>query len=500
MSATLLWFRHHDLRLDDNPALNAACARATPLLPIYIDESPMAWQPGAAARSWRHRSLAALNTALNALGSTLLLCRGDAAVILPRLCTLTGADAIHWNRRYEPAQRQHDMAIKQQLQALGIAVESHNGALLVEPWQLCKADATPYRVFTPFWKRLAAQPLTPPLNRPTQLPPPPPCPSTATDSEGNAIALTLEALALRPRSDWDRGFDECWQAGESAAQQQLQRFIDQGLMRYRQQRDLPAAAATSHLSIHLAHGEIGVRRIAATIRAQQQAFVAESGRADGSQRFSANAGESYLRQLAWREFGYHLLYHFPDTPDHPLDQRFCHYPWAQQYAATLRAWQRGESGIPIVDAAMRALWQSGWMHNRLRMVVASLLTKQLQIPWQQGAAWFWQTLIDADLANNTLGWQWVAGCGADAAPYFRIFNPLLQSAKFDPEGVFLRRWLPELRALPLPHLHQPWQAPATLLRQAGVVLDRDYPRPIVDLAAGRAAALAGYQQITAANR
>ncbi|HWU69505.1 MAG TPA: deoxyribodipyrimidine photo-lyase [Stenotrophobium sp.] len=476
MSTAILWLRR-DLRLSDHPALLAACQRHERVLPVYIhapeEEAP--WPPGAASRWWLHHSLAALGDGLAALGASLIIRRGDSLATLRSLIAETGARAVYWSRLYEPASIVRDRRVKDALRSDGIEVESFNSALLFEPWTLKTGAAGPYRVFTPFWRNASARlghpvPLAAPdrINTPEPLPP----------------GLPLDALELRPGIAWDAGFAACWQPGEAGAWAQLTGFCDQRLANYSSARDLPGSAATSSLSAHLHFGEIGPRQAVACVQAHLAGTDAPGTLA---------SGEHFVRELGWREFAHHLLYHDPQTPDTPLyADKFARFPWRTRsdHAGDLEAWQRGRTGIPIVDAGMRQLWATGWMHNRVRMIVASLLIKNLLIPWQEGARWFWDTLVDASLANNTLGWQWVAGCGADAAPYYRIFNPVLQSRKFDPQGRYLRRWLPELAALPDDVLHAPWQQPA-LLAGSG------YPLPIVDLAATRKRALSAYDAIRA---
>ncbi len=476
MPTTLLWLRR-DLRLADNPALCAAIAGADRLLPVYIhapdEEAP--WQPGAASRWWLHHSLTALAADLEARGSGLIILRGETLPTLRRLIADSGARDCHWNRCYDPALIARDTAIKQALRADGITCHSHNAALLFEPWQIKTGGGEPYRVFTPYWRRCQGQlaTLPEPLPAPTQLPPLP---------EG-LDSLPPDALDLLPQIPWDSGLRATWQPGEAGAQDRLAHLIDGALRGYADARDLPAQAGTSRLSPHLHFGEIGPRQILARLRGSAGADT-----------------DAFVRELGWREFSHQLLYHFPQTPDHPLNPRFADFPWRDNDTdndndALLAAWQHGRTGIPIVDAGMRELWHTGWMHNRVRMIVASLLTKNLRLPWQHGAHWFWDTLVDADLPNNTQGWQWSAGSGADAAPYFRIFNPVRQGERFDPDGAYVRRWCPELARLPSKWLHQPWAAPANLLQGSGVHLGRDYPRPIVDLAKTRTEALAAYDRI-----
>jgi len=476
--ASILWL-HHDLRLADNPALRAALERGGPVIPVYIDSSADegAWAPGAAARWWLHHSLASLGAALQARGSALILKRGPALATLRALCCECGADAVYWNRRYEPALRARDAAIETGLRSAGLLAESRGGALLAEPGTVLTQDRAPYQVYTPFRRRLLEQ-LQPATARaaPATLPAPSRWPET----------LGLAGLQYLPPIAWDSGIASAWQPGEAGAARQLRSFIDSALGRYAEARDQPGIRGSSRLSPHLHHGELSVRQV-------WQAVLQSTQPADASGR------AKFLDELVWREFAWHLLHHFPHTTEAPLRSEFARFPW-QDSPALLRAWQRGRTGIPLVDAGMRELWHSGWMHNRVRMIAASFLVKNLRQSWQAGARWFWDTLVDADLANNTLGWQWVAGCGADAAPFFRIFNPVTQGEKFDPQGQYLRRWLPELARLGDEDLHAPWLAPAARLRAAGVALGGNYPLPIVDLKASRSAALAAYKDMRGADQ
>jgi deoxyribodipyrimidine photo-lyase len=474
MSTAILWFRR-DLRLADHPALLAACERHDRVLPVYIhapdEEAP--WQPGGASRWWLHHSLTALGEALAASGAPLVIREGSSLETLRALIAETGASAVYWSRLYEPAIIARDSRVKNALRDEGIEAESFNSALLFEPWALKTGAEAPYRVFTPFWRNASAR-----LGHPA----PRPAPDRILPPDVLPASLPLTALGLLPTVAWDGGLYAHWQPGEYAALTRLEKFCDNAADRYKQRRDVPGVDGTSALSPYLHFGEISPQQIVA----RMQALMAQ----DTAPGVLAS-GENYIRELGWREFAHHLLYHYPQTPDAPLyADKFERFPWRARssYIGDLEAWQRGRSGIPIVDAGMRQLWHSGWMHNRVRMIVASLLTKNLLIPWQDGARWFWDTLVDASLASNTLGWQWSAGCGADAAPYYRIFNPVLQSRKFDPDGVYLRRWLPELAALPTDALHAPWEHPALL---AGT----DYPKPIVDLADSRTRALAAYDVI-----
>jgi deoxyribodipyrimidine photo-lyase len=487
---SIVWFRQ-DLRLDDNPALAAAIARGGQILPVYIwaptEETP--WTPGAASRWWLHQSLKSLAAQLQTLGLQLRICAAESSLSrLQQFIAESGATAVFWNRRYEPAIMERDRQIKKQLRAAGLTVESFNSTLLFEPHQIHNKTGQPFRVFTPFWHHYNGLTVAAPQSLDLAAVKATIATATSTRLDKSVvpttpIAKSLCALQLEPKIDWAAGIRAQWSAGEPSAQQQLTHFLNNSLANYHQQRDFPAVAAISRLSPYLHFGEISPRRI----WQQVQLLAARYEHL----RETAN---SYLRQLAWRDFAYHLLYHFPTTPSEPLRAEFRRFPWQQQ-PQLLKIWQRGQTGYPIVDAGMRQLWATGWMHNRVRMIVGSFLVKHLRLPWQQGAAWFWDTLVDADLANNTLGWQWVAGCGADAAPYFRIFNPTLQSEKFDNQATYLRHWLPELQLLPDQYCHQPHLAPPEVLRQAGITLGKNYPYPIVEHAAARKQALAAFQQL-----
>ncbi len=472
MNTAIVWFRN-DLRLADNPALAHAAAHFQRVLPVFVretvDDDP--WPPGAAADWWLHRALEALDDDLRGLGSGLLLLAGDPRECLPALAERLGA-AVFWNRRYSPAGQARDAAIKERLRADGRVGRSFNAALLAEPWEVATRSGDPYRVYTPFWKNLAARDWPAPLAAPARLPPRP---------EAAPAGESPDGLGLLPEIPWYTGLAAAWRVGEAAARERLQAFADGPVTAYDAARDRPGEAGTSRLSPYLHFGHVGPRQVAAAMRAQTDYRCADV--------------RAFLGELGWREFAHHLLFHFPRTPTTSLDPRFHGFPWREEYADDLAAWQAGQTGIPIVDAGMRELWATGWMHNRVRMVVGSLLTKNLRIPWQAGARWFWDTLVDADLAANTLGWQWIAGCGADAAPYFRIFNPVRQGERFDPGGDYVRRWVPELARLPDRYLHQPWAAPAAVLAAAGLRLGEHYPHPLVDLKASRQRALEAYAQV-----
>jgi deoxyribodipyrimidine photo-lyase len=466
----LVWLRR-DLRFDDNPALDAAARSGAPLVALYIfdEREGGAWRIGAASR-WRlHGALAALEQSLRAAGLPLILRRGDAAATLEAVIAQTGARAVYWNRLYEPFAMARDAAIEAQLRARGIVAASFNGALLFEPAKMRTRGGGAFRVFTPFWRACLAAPA-------------PAAPLAAPKLFRAAPAPAGETLAdwrLQPRRpDWAAGFRERATRGEAAARELLSAFVDTRVARYGAARDVLAGDATSHLASALHFGELSPRRV-------WRAVADASGEISGA----------FLRQLIWREFAAHLLVAFPDLPDAPLDKKFARFPWRED-AAGFDAWRRGRTGYPLVDAAMRELWTTGTMHNRARMVAASFLVKHLLIDWRRGAAWFWDTLADADLANNSFGWQWVAGCGADAAPFFRVFNPVLQGEKFDADGDYVRRYVPELARLDAKFIHGPWAAPPAALRAAGVALGDAYPAPIVEHEFARQRALAAFRSLS----
>ena len=475
---TILWFGL-DLRLSDNPALAAAVARNQPIVPLFIldDEDAGDWAPGGASRWWLHGSLAAIGDDLARRGSQLVLRRGKAEAVLDGLLRETGATALYWNRRYEPWAKARNERLKKRVAARGIDARSFNAGLIHEPWSLQTQKGEPYRVFTPFWKAQRCAGV-----KETALPTPPRLPAPTDFPESDV----LQSWALRPSTpDWAAGLRSVWTPGEQGAQKRLRRFAARAVFEYRDRRNMLGVEGTSRLSPHLHFGEIGPRQI---WRALTTLAVTQTGDP------MAGGVDTFLSEIAWREFSYHLLFHFPALTSEPLRREFDAFPWVNN-PALLSAWQRGITGYPIVDAGMRELWTTGWMHNRVRMIVASFLIKDLLVDWRQGEAWFWDTLVDADLANNSASWQWVAGCGADAAPYFRVFNPSLQGANFDPAGVYVRRWLPELARLPNTFLHAPWKARPIELTDAGVALGTTYPRPIVDHASARDRALAAFKTL-----
>ena len=497
-STTILWLRR-DLRLGDNPALLAAAqearGRGGALLPAYVWEPPSrrAWAPGGAARWWLRRSLDSLDGDLRRLGSRLLVERGDPARVVAALAEQVAASAVVWTAGLDPDEVADDLALEAALGGGGVeAIVVAQAGLLADPLAPHTRDGRPYTVFTPFWRaRLAAGAPSQPLPAPDALPPAPDAPP----------GLALAALEADAEPPWTTGFAAVWRPGEPAAHQRLDDFVSGQLGAYAADRDRLDLDGSSRLSPHLHWGELTARQVWHAV----EGALAEAGldldaavgpvswdeeQAPGLRR-SAGA---FLRQLGWRDFGHHLLAAFPRTPADPLHERFAAFPWREDPAA-LEAWRRGRTGYPVVDAGMRQLWETGWLHNRARLLVGSFLVKDLLLPWQEGAAWFWDTLVDADLATNTLGWQWVAGCGADAAPYFRIFNPETQGRRFDPDGAYVRRWVPELAGLETRHLHAPWLAPAEALAAAGVTLGESYPEPAVDHGEARRRALAAFEQV-----
>jgi len=478
---TIVWFRN-DLRLDDNPALLAATARG-PVVPLFIhapeEEAP--WEPGAASRWWLHGGLERFAATLAQKGAPLLIRRGPSLETLLGVAREYGAMHVAWNRRYEPAVIARDTRIKEALKREGLVAESFNGGQLFEPVHVATKEGKPYQVFTPFWRALLArdEPAEP-EGAPARIP-------AAKPVGKSTKSVPIADLGLLPAIDWAGGMRAAWTPGEEAALRRLDRFL-QRLDHYDTDRDRPDHDGTSALSPHLHFGEISPRRVWHAVRA------AVGGRP--AARIERGGAESYLRELGWREFATHLLYHFPHTPERPLRSDYERFPWVDDPDG-LRAWQRGRTGFPIVDAGMRQLWQTGWMHNRVRMIVASFLVKDLRVSWLVGARWFWDTLVDANLAANTLGWQWAGGCGADAAPYFRVFNPQSQGERFDPDGTYVRKFIPELAGLPAPGIHAPDDVPPTLRATAGVTLGKSYPTGIVDHAQARLRALEALKAVTA---
>lgn len=469
MSIALIWFRQ-DLRCEDNPALALACKKHKYLIPLYIKESEQGLAVGAAQHWWLHHSLEALQRDLQQVGLDLHFKSGNAHTILQELINEYCIDAVYWNRCYEPQQRARDQEIKTQLKEQGLEVVSCNGSLLHEPWQVLNQSGEFFKVFTPYWRQCLKQIQVRSLLTVAHWP------------QLKAIASeTLDEWQLLPsKPDWAKQFAEHWQPGAAGAALKLSQFLDNTLSGYKQSRNEPGVYGTSRLSPHLHFGEISPQQVWFAL--QQAMHEPDCDLA---------SAETFLAELGWREFSYQLLYHVPQLAEQNFKTQFDHFPWQNDHSV-LKLWQQGLTGYPIVDAGMRELWQSGYMHNRVRMIVASFLTKDLMIDWRLGAAWFWYTLLDADLANNSASWQWVAGSGADAAPYYRVFNPVLQGEKFDPLGDYVRRWLPELAGVPNQWLHHPWDAPKGSLP---ITLGVDYPLPIVDHASARARALSSYKQL-----
>lgn len=453
MKPVIVWFRQ-DLRLSDNPALHAAIAIGAPIIPVFVLDDAVAgdWAWGGASRWWLHHALAALDQDLK---GHLVLRKGSAAKIIPALVTETGASAVLWNRCYEPFAVERDTKLKTTLTKSGVAVESFNGWLLHEPWEIKTKTGQPFRVFTPFWNAMRERHVAAPLAAPRNL------------TFAAAKSDDLKDWKLLPtKPDWATGFD--WTPGEKSAQEALYDFLDD-IAQYGTARDIPGRDGTSQLSAHLHWGEISPRQIWQAVNTH--------GESAGAQTF--------LKELGWREFCTQLLFHNPDLPTTPLDTRFNAFKWRNS-DKDFKTWTRGQTGIPIVDAGMRQLWQTGWMHNRVRMIVASFLIKHLGVAWQKGQAWFWDCLVDADLANNSANWQWVAGCGADASPFFRIFNPVLQGEKFDPHGTYVRKFVPELAGVSDRYIHKPWTMS---------VPPANYTKPIVDLSEGRDRAMQAFQAL-----
>jgi len=472
-SPSLYWLRQ-DLRLTDNAALTAAAA-AGPVIFLYVldDETPGDWRFGGASRWWLHNSLAALGKKV-----PLTLRRGAADRVIAEVLKETGATSVHFTRGYAPWSGALERRVKEAAEKAGTTCHRYGGFLLHEPEAIRNGSGEPYRVYTPFSKACFA------AGEPKPLKPVP----RFEAWPGEVKSERLEEWGLLPTNpDWARGFAEFWTPGEAGAAARLNEFIKDGLAHYADERDRPDRDVTSRLSAYLHFGEISPAQCWHGVRAAQ---VASGGKLD-------KTAEKFLKEVLWREFSYHLLHHWPTLPEKPFRPEFSGFPWSEN-ADALKAWQRGLTGYPIVDAGMRELWASGIMHNRVRMIAASFLIKDLLIPWTEGERWFWDTLVDADIGNNSASWQWVAGCGADAAPYFRIFNPVLQGEKFDPKGDYVRRWVPELARLPDQFIHKPWEAPRLVLQAAGVELGRNYPHPLVDHGAARDKALAAFQKIKGA--
>ncbi|MFC3095754.1 cryptochrome/photolyase family protein [Alteromonas sediminis] len=468
-----MWFRK-DLRLKDNPALHFA-AKQGDVLPVFILDTQTDQNDalGGASQWWLHHSLESLN---RDLGGKLLVLKGAPKPLLEKLIDAFDIQVVTWNRCYEANSIERDTDIKQHLTKKGLTVKSFNGSLLWEPMQITKQDGSPYKVFTPYYRKgcLAAPPPRYPEEKPNV---------TTLDSKG--YGLCIEELCLLPDIAWDQGLKETWQPGEEGAATRLHTFLDGPILRYKDDRNIPAIRGTSMLGPHFHWGEMSVN----------QAWYATLDKFGGMDKEGV---DTFLSELGWREFSYYLLFHNPQLRTKNVASKFDAFPWREDSSA-LKRWQKGQTGIPIVDAGMRELWQTGYMHNRVRMVVGSFLVKNLLLDWRLGERWFWDCLCDADTASNSASWQWVAGCGADAAPYFRVFNPVLQGEKFDKHGEYVKTYCPELSALPNKYIHKPWDAPKSVLSEAGVTLGEHYPKPIVDLKASRVRALEAFDAVKQAS-
>lgn len=467
----IFWFRQ-DLRLSDNPGLLAAVDSGH-VMPIYIldDETAGDFRMGAASRWWLHHSLHALNNTLNHQLNVYL---GNAKDILLQIIEENNITAVYWNRCYEPWRIKADTHIKSQLKKLQIECKTYNGSLLWEPWDIAKPDGTPYKVYTPFYRRGCLHAALPrkPLEPPKQ-------PIWMQDKDPKC---SIEQLGLLPIVPWYKSIEHSWDIGEIAAQKKLFHFLENTLLNYKENRNYPSKPNTSRLSPHLHFGEISPNQV--WYSAETQGML---------NHWEADL-DYFKSEIGWREFSYYLLYYFPKLPTKNYQSKFDGFEWHHN-TKLLEAWQKGMTGYPIVDAGMRELWQTGYMHNRVRMIVGSFLVKNLLIHWHAGEQWFWDCLLDADLANNSANWQWIAGCGADAAPYFRIFNPVTQGEKFDRDGTYTRHFVPELKELPNQYLFKPWEAPSHILERAGVSLGNTYPHPIIDLKNSREKALTAYQKL-----
>ncbi len=468
----LLWFRY-DLRLSDNDALQWAIDQGYEILPYYhLSQHEQEWEIGGATRWWLHHALDDLAAQIKQLGGTLHLASSELPTDQALLKTIADheVEAVLWNRSYEPAHVKRDATIKAHLKEQGLHVQSFNSTILYEPTTTFNKSGKPYRVFTPFWKALVSREIAKVESTP----------EAASWYGGKQESAPLQSYALLPDIKWDGGFYEMWDPTRAGALARVKTFSPKNAVHYLETRDRPDLDGTSLMSPYLHFGQIGPRELVHTLRSANQPTI-ESG---------------IVRQLYWREFAHHLLYHFPQTTTQPLYEKYANFPWDEN-PALLAAWQKGQTGFPIVDAGMRQLWATGWMHNRVRMIVGSFLVKHLLQPWQEGADWFWDTLVDASLPNNTMGWQWIAGSGADGAPYFRVFNPITQGKKFDETGEYVRKWCPELKDVPLKYLHAPFEAPPLELLSAGVTLGKEYPNPIISHADGRAKALDAFAKFKA---
>ena len=473
---TIVWFRK-DLRIQDNPSLFAALENNQRIIPVFIwdEEAGGSWKLGASSRWWLHHALLDLSQSIRNLGGQLLLLKGKAEEVIPHLANKHGAKQVYYGRTYDPSGIETQVQVEEALDQAGIESQSFNSSLLQEPWETKNGSGKPFQVFTPYWRKSRQIIYREPLSY---------NPSKLNFEVSRDPQTKLDDLELLPDHPWHRKLGEHWEVTEEAGLRMIRRTVDEVTRSYATRRNHPAVEGTSRLSPYLAWGLVSPRQIC------QAVLSAEN---EGSHR-----GENkFLVEIGWREFSYHLLYHYPTIPDQPLRPKYASFPWLED-PESLDNWKFGNTGYPMVDAGMRQLYETGWMHNRVRMVVASFLVKHLLLPWNEGAKWFWDTLVDADLASNTQGWQWAAGCGADAAPYFRIFNPITQGEKFDARGEYAKQWIPSLENLPSKWVFRPWEAPPSLLSESGIELDKDYPSPCIDHAYGRQRALAALASLKTA--
>ncbi|MBN8192613.1 deoxyribodipyrimidine photo-lyase [Bacillus sp. NTK074B] len=467
MDKSIIVLFREDLRIHDNPALYSACQEGN-VVPLYIwDEETSPSTYGEAKKWWLHRNIDSFQKRIRSIGGRLFLDAGKIEEVLPQWVEKTKAQAVYWNRVYDPKVYEEYLKLAHSLSSQGVEVKTHEGSLLLPPWKIKKDDDSPYKVYSAFYKSI----------RKERIPEPFPTPDHLDVPKFKEEGICLEDLDLLPSIPWHHIMESIWEPGEEAAFKRLNSFLENSLHDYSEGRDFPGAGHHSTLSPYLTLGVISVRKIFHTLIEIQNKPV-----------------ESFIKQLIWREFSYTVLLHFPESTTRSLNGKFHDFKW-QTNEDEWEKWTSGQTGYPIVDAGMRELWATGFMHNRVRMVVASFLTKHLLIPWQRGAEWFLDTLIDADLANNSMGWQWVAGSGFDSAPYFRIFNPTLQSEKFDEDGTYIRMWVPELKNLSNRYIHKPSDAPPDILEQSHITMGKDYPYPIVDHKAARQRALDRYEEI-----